>query len=78
MQTQQVKGAVDTAEHAKRQHIHLEQPQSIKIILVPFNNGAPLHCRRADRTEMIKTAPGDDKTANMLREMSGKAADVSD
>ena len=66
MRSQEPEGAADAAEHAKRQHIDLQQPKRIQIILVPFDDRAPLHRRRADRAEMIQPPAGDDKAADML------------
>ena len=66
MLPQQDKGPADAAEHTERQHIHLQQAERVEIVLVPFNDGAPLHRRRADRTQMVEPPTGDDEAANML------------
>ena len=43
MRGQQVKGLANTAQHPERQNINFQQPQRVKIILVPFDDGALLH-----------------------------------
>ncbi len=66
MVPQQGEGPANAAEHAKRQHIHLQQAERVEIVLVPFDDGAPLHRRRADRAQMVEPPAGDDEAADML------------
>ena len=39
MQVDQVEGAADAGQHAEAQHIDLEDPQRLDVVLVPFDDG---------------------------------------
>ncbi|TSE33060.1 hypothetical protein Tchar_01868 [Tepidimonas charontis] len=39
---------VQGAQHAQRQHIHLQQAQGVDVVLVPLDDGAPWHGRWHD------------------------------
>ena len=74
----QIKRLANATQHAKAQHIDLKNTQSIDVILVPTNDCAILHCGVLDRHQFVEPALGNNKTTNMLAEMTGKADDVFD
>ena len=57
----------NACEHSEPQHIHFQNPKSVEIILIPFNDCASCHGRRADRAQMIKPPTRNHKATNMLR-----------
>src|SRR4029453_3281974 len=63
-------------EHAQPEHINLENAERIEIILVPFDEGAVLHCAIADRHDLVESAAGDDEAADMLGEMAREGLDL--
>src|SRR3974390_1947657 len=63
-------------QHAKTKHIDFQDTQRIEIILVPFDEGAVVHRRIADRHDLVETAAGEDKTAELLEKMTGEAVDL--
>src|SRR5690606_37618071 len=69
----ELKRTADATQHAKRQHIDLQYAERIKIILVPFDEGAIFHRRILDRHHFFKWPFRDDEAANMLREMARKS-----
>jgi hypothetical protein len=72
----QVEGLVDTRQHAEPQHVDLEDPQGVEVVLVPLDDGAALHRRVLDRHHLAERAAGDDEAAHMLGEMAGKADEL--
>ena len=69
MLLQQIEAFLDASEHAEGQHIHFQNTQSLNIILVPLDKRAVGHRAIANRHCLGKRALGEDKTADMLREM---------
>src|SRR5688572_541662 len=65
--------AADCREHAKRQHVHLEQSQRIEVVLVPLDHAALRHRGVLDRHEMRQQAAGDHEAAHVLRQMPREA-----
>ena len=78
MLRQKVKRLADAGQHPQREDIHLEKPQRVDVVLVPFDDGAILHRGVLDGAKLIQPPLGDDKAADMLRQMAGKADDVAD
>ena len=70
---QLIQGLSDAGQHAKGQDIDLQDTQRINVILVPFNGGAVRHGGIGNGGEFTKRPARDDKTANMLRQMTRKA-----
>ena len=68
----QVEGLADAGQHAERQHIDLHDAERIDVILVPFDEIAVFHCRRADRNDGVQPVAGEHETADMLRQMARK------
>ena len=40
------------------EHVDLENPQRVEIVLVPFDEGALVHRRVADRHDLVEPARG--------------------
>ena len=74
----QIKAFADAGQHPQRQNIHLQEAQRINIVLVPFNHRAPFHRGVFNRAHLIQPPLGDDKAADMLRQMARKADDFAD
>src|SRR3546814_3437923 len=66
----EIKTLSDTCQHAEREHIDLHKPQSINIVLVPFNEGAVLHRCIVNGDGLVQPILGQHKTAYMLRQMA--------
>ena len=73
MRMDEIEGLADAGQHAQRQHIHLHDFQRVEIVLVPFDEIAVLHRGGADRHDAVQHVRGQDKAADMLGEMAGKA-----
>ena len=78
MLRQKVKRLADAGQHPQREDIHLEKPQRVDVVLVPFDDSAILHRSVLDGAKLIQPPLGDDKAADMLRQVAGKADDVAD
>ena len=75
---QKIKRLADAGQHPQREDIHLEKPKRVDVILVPFDDGAILHRGVLDGAKLIQPALGDDKAADMLAQVAGKAHDLGD
>ncbi len=60
-------------EHAKGQHIHLHQPQALKVVLVPLDYGAVGHGSVLHWHQFGQWPGADHETAHVLGQMSGEA-----
>ena len=56
MLLQQREALADAGEHAEAEHIDLEQPERVEIVLVPFDEGAVLHGGVADGHDLRRAA----------------------
>ncbi len=68
----QVEAFADAGQHAQRQHVDLHHVQRIDVVLVPFDEGAVVHCGIADRHELVEPVLGQHIAADMLRQMARK------
>ena len=75
MLVDQIERLAQARQHAEPEHVDLEDAQRVEIVFVPLDEGALIHRRIADRHHLIEPAARDDKTADMLREMTRKAVD---
>ncbi|MNN25813.1 hypothetical protein D3C81_1393020 [compost metagenome] len=73
MALQQVEAAAQGAEHAQGQHIDLEQPDHVQVVLVPLDHGAVLHRGVFHRHQLIQRLLRNDEAAGVLRQVPGKA-----
>jgi hypothetical protein len=65
-----------TREHAEPQHIDLEDPERVEIVLVPFDEGPVAHRAVGDRHHLVEPAAGNDEPADMLGEMARKGLNL--
>jgi len=70
---QKIQRAADAGQHAEPEHIDLQNAEIVEIILVPFDHGAFLHGGVLDRHHLVEARARNDKAADMLREVAGKA-----
>ena len=70
--------AADHRQHAEREHVDLQQPQRVEIVLVPLDHAALGHRGVLDRDELGKRPARDHETAHVLREMPRKADERRD
>ncbi len=63
-------------EHAEPEHIDLEDAERVEIVLVPFDEGAVVHCAIGDRHHLVEPAVGDDEAPDVLGEMAGEGLDL--
>ena len=68
-----VERTADRCEHAQRQHIDLHQSERVDVVLVPLDHAASRHARVLDRHQAVEPAARDDETADVLRQVAGKA-----
>src|SRR4029078_5985517 len=55
--------------------IDFQNAQRVEIVLVPFDEGAVIHRRIADRHDFVEPAARNHKAAYILRRVARKAAD---
>ena len=65
VQPHQIERAAQAGQHAKPQHIDLEDAQRIHVVLVPFQDGAVFHGGIADHRQLDQRPLGDDEAADM-------------
>ena len=69
----QVESLADAGQHPQRQDIDLHDRQSVEIVLVPFDEIAVVHGGGADGHCPVQLVAGQDKAADMLGQVAGKA-----
>src|SRR3546814_7603158 len=74
----EIKTLADTCQTAGREHIDLHEPQSINIVLVPFNEGAVLHRCIVNGYGLVQPILGQHKPAYMLRQMARELEKLAD
>jgi hypothetical protein len=67
----QIEAFADAGQHAEREHVDLEDPEFVDVVLVPFDEGAVVHRAVADRHRLGQRPLGQDEAADMLRQMRG-------
>ena len=73
MLLQKSEALADAGEHAEAEHIDLEQPERIEVVLVPFDEGAVLHGGVADGHDLGERPARQHEAADMLGEMAREA-----
>src|SRR3546814_1927816 len=61
MGLQEIEGPADAGEHAQRQHVHLDEAQSLQVVLVPFDDRAVRHGGVLDGHDLLQRMAGDDE-----------------
>ncbi|MDR8761997.1 hypothetical protein FEP90_03694 [Burkholderia multivorans] len=69
----EIKSAADRGQHAECEHVDLQQPQRLQIVLVPFNHATPGHRCVLHGNKPRELAAADDEPARVLREVPRKA-----
>ncbi len=72
MALEKIKGPMNSAQHAQRKTIHLKQPDSVDVVLIPLDYRAIGHGGVFNRHEITKRLLRDHKASRMLRKMPGK------
>ena len=70
-----IKRAAYCGEHAECEHIDFKQPQRFEVVFVPLNNAALRHGSVFDRHKASQRTLRNDKTTDMLRQMTRKIYD---
>ena len=73
VQVDQIEAFADAGQHSEREHVDLEDAEFLDVVLVPFDEGAILHCAIADRHRLGQRPLGQDEAADMLRQMTRHA-----
>ncbi len=73
MTMQQIQTASQHRQHAQRQHVDLEQPDQIEIVLVPLDHRALRHGGVFHRHQCLQRSIRDHEPARMLGEVARKA-----
>src|SRR5262249_46259841 len=68
-----IKRLAQARQHAEAEHVDFQNAKCIEIILVPFDEGAFIHRRIADRHDFVEPAAGNDKATDMLGKMAWEA-----
>ena len=69
----EIERAADRRQHAEREHVHLEQPQRIEVVLVPLDHAALRHRRVLDRHQLRQRSARDHEAADVLRQVARKS-----
>src|SRR6185437_14182887 len=67
MLVDEVETFADAGQHSEREYVDLEDPEIVDVVLVPFDEGAVLHCPIADRHRFGERPLGQDEATDMLR-----------
>ena len=73
MRLNQIERLADAGQHAQRQHVDFQNAQLVNIVLVPFDETAVRHRTIADGHGLGQRVFGQDKTADVLRQMARHA-----
>ena len=72
----QLEAAAQRAEHAQRQHIDLEQPHGVQVVLVPLDDGSALHAGGLHRHQARELALGEHEATHMLAQVARKPLEL--
>ena len=76
MLAHQIECLAQARQHAEPEHIDFQNAQRVEIVLVPFDEGAVIHRRIADRHDFVESAASNDEAADMLGEVAREAVDL--
>src|SRR3546814_19528800 len=74
---EQIKAALHRGEHAEREAVDLHEFKRVDIVLVPLDHLAIRHGGGLDGDELVEPVMGQDEAAGMLREMAGRADELT-
>jgi hypothetical protein len=66
----QVEAFADAGQHSQREHVDLQNPELVDVVLVPFDEGSVVHRPVADRHRLGQRPLGQDEAADMLRQVA--------
>ena len=66
MLVDQIQRLPHAGQHPQPEHIDLQNPERVDVVLVPFDEGTVVHRRIADRHDLVEAAARDDEAADML------------
>ena len=69
----EIEGLADAGEHAERQHVDLQEPERVDVVLVPLDEGAVLHGRVADGHDLDQRPARQHEAADVLGEVAREA-----
>ena len=67
---EQLEALAKAAQHAEPEHVHLEDPERLEVVLVPLDHGAPGHGGRPDRNHLVEPSLPDDEPPRVLGEVA--------
>ena len=62
----------DCGQHAEAEHVDLQEPELVEVVLVPLDHGALRHRRVLDRNQLVERAARDHEAAGVLRQVARK------
>ncbi len=65
-------------QHPQGEAVDFQDAQRVDVVLVPFDEGSVGHSPVFDRDHLAQRSACDDESADVLREMTGKADDLPD
>src|SRR5688572_14110513 len=77
MRFEKIEAALQAAQHAEGEHINLLEAERVDVVLVPFDEGAFIHRRMADRYGLVEPPAGKHEAAHMLGEVTRKAEQLA-
>ena len=73
MLLQEIKRAVNRAQHTQRKTVDFKQSKNVDIGFIPLDDGALRHGSIFDRHQVAQRFLRNHKSSGMLRQMTGKA-----
>ncbi|MNC97577.1 hypothetical protein D3C83_152760 [compost metagenome] len=70
MAVHKLQRAPDHRQHTECQHVHLQQPEGVQVILVPLNDAAARHGGIFDRHELRQWPTRYHEPADVLRQVA--------
>ena len=72
----QLETAANRAQHPQAEHVHLQQPQVLQVVLVPLDDRAVLHGRILDGHQPAQRPLGNDESPHVLGKVPGKPRQI--
>ena len=72
----QFETAANCAQHPQAEHVHLQQPQVLQIVLVPLDDRTILHGRIFDGHQPAQRPLGNDESTHVLGKVPGESRQV--
>ena len=70
MGREELEAPAKAAQHAEPEHVHLEDPERLEVVLVPLDHGAIGHGGRPDRDHLVEPSLPDDEPPGVLGEVA--------